>query len=116
MLPLPEHTHVMSGCEIARTGKAGVPGAHLHFEVQQIFEASRVSPAVRDQPALGCLKSEKISAVDVHGNAINRDATFCLPVDPYGWAPTTANCPIPFQCTDPYQSLTGVTVQKLWAQ
>lgn len=101
----------MSGCEIARSGQAGVPGSpHLHFEVQQIFEASQVSAAVRNQPLVECLANEKASDTD-------RDAThFCLPMDPYGWAPTPANCPNPGQCPDPYQSLTGVPARKLWAQ
>jgi hypothetical protein len=111
-LPLPEGTHVMSGCEIAHSGQAGVPGSpHLHFEVQQIFEANQVSPTVQNHPQLlECLANEKVSDSD-------RDAAhFCLPMDPYGWAPTPANCSNPGQCPDPYQFLTGVPARKLWAQ
>ncbi len=111
-LPLPIGTHVMSGCEIARSGEAGVPGApHLHFEVQRVLVTSQVSAAVRNQPLVECLANEKTSAT-------NRDAAhFCLPVDPYGWAPTPANCPLLGKCPgDPYQFLTGVPSVKLWAQ
>ena len=38
-LPLPPGTHANAGCEIALSGHAGVPGAHLHFEIQQIVPA-----------------------------------------------------------------------------
>lgn len=37
-LPLLAGTHVKAGCEIAKSGDAGAPGApHLHFEIQQIL-------------------------------------------------------------------------------
>lgn len=98
-LPLPEGTHVNAGCQIAVSGKAGVPGAHLHFEVQRIVPAS-------------ALKSEKGSIDYFHCwnenmQYASQEATaYCLPADPYGWtSPDVA---------DTWGQLTGVPSQQFW--
>ncbi|MGQ0445312.1 MAG: hypothetical protein ACT4O2_09360 [Beijerinckiaceae bacterium] len=103
--PLPAGTHVMSGCKIARTGDAGVPGSpHLHFEVQQIFPKSLVAVAAQ-APRLNCFNEI----------TYNRDPSLiCLPMDPYGWAGPTTNCNASPPGGDKYACLTGVTSTRLW--
>jgi hypothetical protein len=111
-LPLPAGTHVTAGCEIARSGNAGVNGPHLHFEVQQIFPREQINTATLTV-LLGCF-DEKTYTRPLNLPDITH---FCLPLDPYGWKPSPANCPDPNKCPDPYQSLTGIPPQQnLWAQ
>lgn len=88
-LPLKEGSAVQEGCLIALSGKAGVAGPHLHFEVQKLIEKDDVSRAVFTKLAR-CIKQRKQDqALDGR----------CVPVDPYGW---DGDGP------DPYDEVTGI--------
>lgn len=89
-LPLPEGSHVETGCLVALSGHAGPKGTRskLHFEVQAVVRLEDLPLAAR----------EAASCPD--------DATAgCVPIDPYGWE---GDGP------DPFESLTGVANARMW--
>jgi hypothetical protein len=85
VLPLPEGTHVVSGCQIAISGSAGVgTHAHLHFEVQQMLPTKQLSVDPSALRALQCYDE---------ANGYSRTSSnSCMPIDPYGWAGGATSC------------------------
>jgi hypothetical protein len=120
-LPLPGGTHVEVPqgklCVIAESGSAGVPGPHLHFEIQQIVPSAFYS--ADQQKKLSYFKCFNEDSYDVN----NRDGKhLCLPTDSYGWTPletADTNCPVgdPLHWTgDIWQCLTGIPSRRFWVQ
>lgn len=104
-LPLPdrpEGTQVKAGCLIALSGHKALGNPrnfppHLHFEVQQVVDATVVQPGVR---------ASKVECVDDTWVPTSSGKA-CLPVDPYGWTGAAG--------ADPFELITGVKNKRLWS-
>ena len=116
-LPLPAGTHVEAGCELGRSGSAGLADdkqSHLHFEVQRRVPAGSTGPADPPTPE-GPANPELAKLLCTDKTWKPYDATMmCVPVDPYGWKGPKTDCTTSPPKGDKYACLTGVTSTTLW--